>query len=257
MAIPLKSPEEVERMRISCQAAALLLDDVMDLIQPGLTTREVDEFAAERIAEYGGTSPFHGYRGFPGNICISINEEVVHGIAGPRRIREGDVVKLDVGIVIDGWVGDTAATVALDPIDSRVAELIRATRQALDQGVREAVAGRRVGDISFAIERHILSAGFSIVRDFVGHGVGRELHEEPHVPNHGRQGQGPVLEPGMTLAIEPMVSMGRPDVRILADQWTVVTCDEQPSAHFEHTVLITPNEPEILTIPCRTTTAFR
>jgi methionyl aminopeptidase len=199
------------------------------------------------IQKSGGKSAFLNYRGFPGNICISINEEVVHGIGGTRRIQYGDIVKLDVGIVLDGWVGDTATTVPVGAVDPDVARLLEVTQRALAKGVEQARAENRVGDISAAIENFVVKNGFSVVREFVGHGVGRCLHEEPQVPNYGQAGRGPKLKPGMTLAIEPMVNAGQGEVRVLADGWTVVTRDGKPSAHFEHTVLVTENEPEILT----------
>lgn len=249
--IPIKSGSEIDRMREACQIARGILAEISDACRPGATTKEVDEKAAHLIAEAGCRSAFLGYRlgavTFPGNICISINEEVVHGIGGPRKIEDGDIVKLDVGVVHRGWVGDTAATVAVGTIAPEVAELLRVTETALEQGIQQARGGARLGDIGAAVEKHVTAEGLSIVRDFVGHGVGRKLHEEPQVPNYGKAGTGPKLRPGMTLAIEPMVNLGTSGVSILPDGWTVVTLDGKPSAHFEHTVLITPDEPEILT----------
>lgn len=192
-------------------------------------------------------SAFLGYKQFPGNICISVNEEVVHGIGGPRRVQYGDIVKIDCGVIRDGWVGDTATTVAVGVIDPRIQRLLQVTEDALELGIRKAQAGRRVGDIGAAIEDEVVAHGFSVVREFVGHGVGKKLHEEPQVPNYGRPGTLQKLKPGMTLAIEPMVNMGTASIRILEDKWTVVTADGKPSAHFEHTVLITSGEPEVLT----------
>lgn len=247
MSIPIKSDREIERMRNSCRVASEILDRVSSLIRPGITTGEVDHAAAECMAEFDCKSAFLGYRGFPGNICISINEEVVHGIGGLRRIQYGDIVKLDIGVVKDGWVGDTATTVPVGAIDPRVQRLLQVTEDTLELAITYAVAGRRLGDLCSAIEDEVGAHGYSVVREFVGHGVGRKLHEEPQVPNYGRAGSGPKLKAGMTIAIEPMVNMGVAGVRVLPDKWTVVTLDGKHSAHFEHTVLITKAEPEILT----------
>ncbi len=224
-----------------------MLDRVSSLIRPGLTTRDVDQAAADFMAEEGVKSAFLGYRGFPGNICISVNEEVVHGIGGTRRIQYGDIVKLDIGVIKDGWVGDTATTVPVGIIDDKTSRLLRVTQDVLEHAITYARAGRRLGDLCAAIEQEVVANGYTVVREFVGHGVGRSLHEEPQVPNYGRRGEGPKLKAGMTIAIEPMVNLGAAAVRTLADKWTVVTADAKPSAHFEHTVLITKSDPEILT----------
>jgi len=247
MSIPIKSEREIEKMRLACRAASDVLDRVSSLIRPGITTAEVDQAAADFIAEMGCKSAFLGYRGFPGNICISLNEEVVHGIGGHRRVQYGDIVKLDIGVIREGWVGDTATTVPVGITDDKVQRLLMVTENTLDMAITYAQSGRRLGDLCSAIEDEILSNGYTVVREFVGHGVGRKLHEEPQVPNYGRAGSGPKLKPGMTIAIEPMVNMGTAGVRVLDDKWTVVTLDGKPSAHFEHTVLITKGEPEILT----------
>jgi methionyl aminopeptidase len=247
MSIPIKTEREAEKMRISCRTASSVLERVSALIRPGITTAEVDEAAADFIAEEGSRSAFLGYRGFPGNICISINEEVVHGIGSKRRIQYGDIVKLDIGVIKNGWVGDTATTVSAGMIDEKVQRLLRVTEETLDHAITFAQNGSRLGDVCAAIEEQILANGYTVVKEFVGHGVGRQLHEEPQVPNYGRRGTGPKLKPGMTLAIEPMVNMGGSAVKVLDDKWTVVTCDGKPSAHFEHTVLITRGQPEILT----------
>lgn len=252
MSIPIKSDREIERMRNSCRVASEILDRVSSLIRPGITTGEIDRAAAEYMTEFDCKSAFLGYRGFPGNICISINEEVVHGIGGLRRIQYGDIVKLDIGVVKDGWVGDTATTVPVGAIDPRVQRLLQVTEDTLELAITYAVAGRRLGDLCSAIEDEVGAHGYSVVREFVGHGVGRKLHEEPQVPNYGRAGSGPKLKAGMTIAIEPMVNMGVAGVRVLPDKWTVVTLDGKHSAHFEHTVLITKAEPEILTWRKRT-----
>lgn len=245
--IPIKNDREIAKMRDACQSASVVLDQVVGMVRPGLATADIDQAAADYMADNRCTSAFLGYRGFPGNICISINEEVVHGIGGSRRIQYGDIVKLDIGVVKNGWVGDTATTVPVGVIEPKVQRLLQVTEETLDHAVTFAVSGRRLGDLCAAIEDEVIANGYSVVREFVGHGVGRQLHEEPQVPNYGRRGSGPKLKPGMTIAIEPMVNMGSSGVRILSDEWTVVTVDRKPSAHFEHTVLITKGQPEILT----------
>ena len=250
--IPIKNEREIEKMRQSCKTASAILDRVSSLLRPGITTRDVDQAAADFMSEEKCRSAFLGYRKFPGNICISINEEVVHGIGGSRRIQYGDIVKLDIGVVKDGWVGDTATTVPIGVIDTKVQRLLQVTEETLDLAIKHANAGRRLGDLCAAIEDTIVANGYTVVREFVGHGVGRKLHEEPQVPNYGRAGSGPKLKAGMTIAIEPMVNMGGSAVRVLEDNWTVVTVDSKPSAHFEHTVLITKGEPEILTWRAKT-----
>ena len=223
---------------------------------PGVSTGEIDKLAARLIAKKGGRSPFLHYRGFPGHICISVNDEVVHGIGGSRRIQYADIVKLDIGIILRGWVGDTATTIPVGAVAPEVTRLLDKTQEALAVGIEQAREGNRVYDISQAIENFVVSNGYSVVREFVGHGVGRTLHEEPHVPNYGREIKAK-LKPGMTIAIEPMVNMGRAQVRVLADGWTVVTNDGKPSAHFEHTVLITEGDPEILTCLPATTSRLK
>lgn len=247
MSIPIKNEREIEKMRLACRAASEVLDRVTGLVRPGITTGEIDLAAADFMAELGCKSAFLGYRGFPGNICISLNEEVVHGIGGSRRIQYGDIVKLDIGVVKDGWVGDTATTVPVGIVDEKVQRLLAVTESTLELAITYVQAGRRLGDMCAAIEDEIVANGYTVVREFVGHGVGRKLHEEPQVPNYGRPGSGPKLKPGMTLAIEPMVNTGTAGVKVLDDKWTVVTLDGKPSAHFEHTVLVTKGEPEILT----------
>jgi methionyl aminopeptidase len=247
--IPIKKEEEIEGMRRSGQVLAEILEKLTPLVQPGATTKDLDEAAAKLIREAGGKSPFHGYRGFPGHICASMNEEVVHGIPGKRKLLYGDVLKMDIGIALGGWVGDTAISVPVGAIAPETEALLARTQLALAKGIEQARAGNRLGDISAAIERCVLAAGYTVVKEFVGHGVGRSLHEEPQIPNYGRPGSGPLLKAGMTLAIEPMVNLGVEGVRILKDGWTVVTVDGKPSSHFEHTVLVTEGEPEILT--CR------
>jgi methionyl aminopeptidase len=249
--IPIKTAREIEQMRHACRTASDILEKVSELVRPGVTTKEVDEAAADFMQEAQVKSAFLGYRlghrVFPGNICISLNDEVVHGIASQRRIQYGDIVKLDIGVIQDGWVGDTATTIPVGMVEERIDQLLRVTESALQHAIVQAREGARLGDICAAIEEEALRHWFSVVREFVGHGVGRKLHEEPQIPNYGKRGSGPRLKAGMTLAIEPMVNMGAAAVRLLEDGWTVRTADGLPSAHFEHTVLITKEEPEILT----------
>jgi methionyl aminopeptidase len=249
--IPIKTTKETEKMRRACRTASEILDRVSELVRPGITTKEVDQAAADFMQEASVKSAFLGYRlghrVFPGNICISLNDEIVHGIGSRRRIQYGDIVKLDIGVIQDGWVGDTATTVPVGVIEERVGRLLRATETALARAIGAAFEGVRLGDLCAEIEEEATRHRFAVVREFVGHGVGRKLHEEPQVPNYGRRGSGPRLRPGMTLAIEPMINMGTASVRLLEDGWTVCTADGMPSAHFEHTILITEGDPEILT----------
>ena len=244
--IPIKSPREIEKMRKAGKVASEILEKLGDFLRPGVLTRDVDQYATELIAEAGCKSAFLGYRKFPGNICISINEQVVHGIGGARTVQYGDIVKIDVGVFKDGWVGDTARTFPVGIISPEVQRLLQVTEEALEKAIPFAREGCRLYDVSGTIENHVVSNGYNVVREFVGHGVGRKLHEEPQVPNY-KAGDNPKLKAGMTLAIEPMVNMGTAEVKVLGDQWTVVTADGKPSAHFEHTVLVTRGEPEILT----------
>ena len=245
--IPIKNEREIEKMRAACASAARVLDRLGAMVRPGITTGEVDAAAADYISEEGCKSAFLGYKNFPGQICISVNEEVVHGIGGSRRIQYGDVVKLDVGVVKNGWVGDTAKTVPVGAINPLWSRLLAVTEDVLDRVIPLLTAGRRLGDVCAFIEDEVVANGYSVVREFVGHGVGRKLHEDPQIPNFGRRGTGPKLKPGMTLAVEPMVNLGTAVVRTLEDGWTVVTEDRAPSAHFEHTILVTKGAPEIMT----------
>lgn len=245
--IPIKSPREIESMRVAGATAARILQALAREVVPGRTTGEIDRLAAELMRENDCKSAFLGYRGFPGQTCISVNEEVVHGIGGARRIMPGDIVKIDVGIVKGGFIGDNATTVAAGDISDETKRLLAATEQSLFEAISHARAGRRLADLCGAVEAFVKPRGFTVVREFVGHGVGRRLHEEPQVPNYRPNGKTPVLMPGMTLAIEPMVNAGVASVRILDDGWTVITEDRKPSAHFEHTVLVTEGDPEILT----------
>lgn len=245
--IVLKNEKDQAAMRAAGAVAAQVLQEVTAFIAPGVTTREIDTFAAETIRRHGARSAFLGYRKYPCHVCISVNEEVVHGLAGNRRVNFGDLVSVDVGVYHLGFVGDTARTVAAGGCDPLAQKLMDVTEQALDRGIRAAVPGHRVADISQAIQQFVEAHGFSVVREFVGHGVGRAVHEDPQVPNYVDGKKTERLRPGMTLAIEPMVNAGRPGVRVLADGWTAVTEDGLPSAHFEHTVLITAAGPDILT----------
>src|SRR5437899_1536239 len=249
--IILKSERDLEAMRPACAVASAVLNEVSAFIQPGVTTRQVDDFAASRIKFYGAKSAFLGYRKYPCNICISVNDQVVHGLAGPRQLCFADIVSLDVGVIYNGFIGDTARTVAVGGCGVLAQRLMDVTEKALFEGIEQAVQGNRVKDISHAIQKYVEGNGFSVVREFVGHGVGRSMHEEPQVPNFVDGKSSPKLRPGMTIAIEPMVNAGGPAVKILNDGWTVVTRDGSLSAHFEHTVLITEGEAEILTWPER------
>jgi methionyl aminopeptidase len=245
--IILKSERDLEAMRPACRVAATVLNEVGAFVQPGVTTREVDEFAAGRIKAHGARSAFLGYRKYPCNICISVNDEVVHGLAGPRLLRFGDIVSLDVGVYYRGFVGDTAKSVAVGGCGVEAQRLMDVTDGALYEGIRQAVTGHRVVDISRAIQTYVERNGYSVVREFVGHGVGRSVHEKPEVPNFVDGKSSAKLRPGMTLAIEPMVNAGGAAIKILSDRWTAVTQDGSLSAHFEHTVLVTEGAPEILT----------
>ena len=236
-------------MRPAGAVAGTVLEEIAAFIKPGLTTRQVDEFAAKRIKQHGAKSAFLGYRNYPCHTCLSVNEEVVHGLAGDRELHFGDIISVDVGVYYKGFVGDTARTVAVGGCGVAAQRLMDVTEHALGEGIAAAVPGNRVTDISRAIQTYVEANGFSVVREFVGHGVGRSMHEEPQVPNFVDPKSNQKLRSGMTLAIEPMVNTGQAGVKILKDGWTVVTQDGLLSAHFEHTVLITEGEPEILTCP--------
>ena len=247
--IILKSERDLEAMRPACAVASAVLNEVAAFIRPGLTTKQVDEFAGERIKSFGAKSAFLGYRKYPCQICISVNDQVVHGLANAGQLKFGDIVSLDVGVVHNGFIGDTAKTVSVGGCGLVAQKLMDVTEKSLYEGIAQALPGNRVADISRAIQKYVEGNGYSVVREFVGHGVGRTMHEDPQIPNFVDGKSSPKLRPGMTLAIEPMVNAGRADVKILKDGWTVVTQDGSLSAHFEHTVLITEGEPEILTWP--------
>lgn len=245
--IILKSKEEVGKITSASRIVAEALQALKDFIEPGMTTQELDLFVEKKIREKGGIPAFKGYRNFPATLCISINEEVVHGIPSAERvIRAGDIVGLDLGAIYDGFYGDSAITVAIGEVSPEAKRLIQVTEESLLAGIDRAREGNRLSDISHAVQSHVERAGYTVVTDFVGHGIGRSLHEEPQVPNFGPPGRGPRLREGMVLAIEPMVNMGKSDVRVLEDRWTAVTSDGSLSAHFEHTVAITKEGPVIL-----------
>jgi methionyl aminopeptidase len=247
--IVIKTERDLELMRPACTVAGTVLDEVAAFIKPGVTTKQVDEFAAQRIKAHGAKSAFLGYRKYPCQTCISVNDAVVHGLGTDRELRFGDIVSLDVGVVFNGFIGDTARTVAVGGCGVLAQRLMDVTEKSLYEGIAAALPGNRVTDISRAVQKYVEANGFSVVREFVGHGVGRSMHEEPQIPNFVDSKMNQKLKPGMTIAIEPMVNAGRADVKILKDGWTVVTQDGSLSAHFEHTVLITDGEPEILTWP--------
>jgi methionyl aminopeptidase len=255
--IVIKTERDLELMRPACAVAGTVLDEVAAFIKPGVTTQQVDEFAAQRIKSHGAKSAFLGYRKYPNQTCISVNEEVVHGLGTARELRFGDIVSLDVGVVFNGFIGDTARTVAVGGCGVLAQHLMDVTEKSLYEGIAAALPGNRVTDISRAVQRYVESNGFSVVREFVGHGVGRSMHEEPQIPNYVDSKCNHKLRPGMTIAIEPMVNAGRADVKILKDGWTVVTIDGSLSAHFEHTVLITSGKPEILTWPEKKLSALK
>lgn len=250
----IKSAKEIDLMRVAGRIAQQVLDEVGNSIQPGMTTKQIDELAAEIIRKKGAKSAFLGYKKYPCHICISVNDEVVHGMAGKRRVEFGDIISLDVGVVHGGYIGDTAKTVAVGGCSLEAQRLMEVTEKALYEGIAQARSGNRVSDISRAVQRCVESHGYSVVREFVGHGVGRSVHEEPQVPNYLDDKPSPRLKAGMTIAIEPMVNAGGPAIEMLNDGWTVVTKDGELSAHFEHTVLITEADAEILTCASKTAT---
>jgi len=245
--IPIRKGKQLDGMRAAGLCAAGILRETAAAVRPGMTTQQIDDLAGLLIAQRGVSSAFLGYRGYPGNLCISLNEEVVHGIRGPRVIQPGDIVKLDVGVVKDGWIGDNAMTVPVPPVSDLVHRLLWATEEALHVGLSHATDGTMLGDLCHSIEECVTGFGFRVVREFVGHGVGRKLHEEPQVPNFVGPRKGPKIQPGLVIAIEPMVNIGTCDVVMLEDGWTIVTRDRLPSAHFEHTIAVTENGPRILT----------
>lgn len=247
--ITLKSRYEIEKIQYSCKIVAEILDRLGEMIAPGVTTLDL-ELAAEELIKKKKVKPaFKGYHGFPCCLCTSVNTEVVHGIPSAKRVlANGDIIGVDVGVINDGYYGDAARTFPVGTISPEAGKLLTVTEEALHKGIGQAVIGNRLSDISHAIEQHALASGFSAVRDFVGHGIGRRLHEEPQVPNYGPAGQGPKLKPGMVLALEPMINQGRYEVEVLADGWTAVTVDKSLSAHFEHTIVVSEDGPRILSL---------
>jgi len=246
--ITIKSKAEFETMRRAGRLVAETLDKLRTAVKPGMSTGDLDKIAYEHITKHGGVPSFKGYHGFPASICTSVNDEVVHGIPSKRRmVSEGDIISIDCGAIIDGWHGDAAVTVPVGHTNAEMERLLKVTEESLHKGIDLAVPGKRLGDVSAAIQRYAEAQGYSVVREYVGHGIGREMHEEPQIPNWGTPGRGVLLKQGMALALEPMVNAGKAEVRVLKDDWTVVTQDGKWSAHFEHTVALTENGPEILT----------
>ena len=245
--IKIKSLEEIEILRQAGKILASVIRELKSSLKSGITTKDIDVFAEKLMQKYGVSPAFKGYRGFPASVCVSINEEVVHGIPGERVLKEGDIVSLDVGIIYKDFYSDTAVTVGIGSIEPRLEKLLEVTYAALYKGIDKALVNNHLSDISHAVQYFVESNHFSVVRDFVGHGIGRSLHEEPEIPNFGPPHEGPLLKEGMVLAIEPMVNMGAWQTKIGSDGWTVTTEDGKPSAHFEHTILVTQNGPEILT----------
>ena len=245
--IRIKSPQEIDILRKAGKILSLIIKQLASSLTAGMTTKDIDAKAVSLIQQYGVKSAFKGYRGFPASACISVNEGVVHGIPNQLNIRNGDIVSIDVGIICDDYYSDSAITVGVGPLNPQVKKLLEVTESALYKGIEQARAGGHLSDISHAVQSYVEMQGFSVVRDFVGHGIGRQLHEDPEIPNYGAPRQGPVLKEGMVLAIEPMVNMGVHRTKVLKDGWTVVTQDGKPSAHFEHCILVTSNGVEILT----------
>ncbi|MGH7721458.1 MAG: type I methionyl aminopeptidase [Candidatus Dormibacteria bacterium] len=247
-AFRLKRPEEIERMRASGRILGACLAHLAAAVRPGITTLDLDSLADTFIRDHGCFPGFLGYQGYPNSLCVSVNDEVVHGIPGARVIDEGDLVSLDCGLILDGWWADSGLSVACAEATPEVSRLIEVTRESLERGIGAARPGNRIGDIGHAIQTYAESEGYSLVREYVGHGIGRNMHEPPQVPNHGQPATGNLLKPGYVLAIEPMVNAGGPQVRVLDDGWTVVTMDGRLSCYFEHTVAITEDGPEVLTM---------
>jgi methionyl aminopeptidase len=242
-----RSQAEIGQMRKAAELVAAILAELEAAVAPGVSTKDLDTLAEKLTRDAGAVPAFKGYRGYPATLCASVNEQVVHGIPGPKPLVDGDIVSLDIGVKLNGYFGDSAVTVPVGSVDERTTQLLAVTREALDKAIAQARVGQRLSDIGHAVQSHVEAHGFSVVREFVGHGIGEELHEDPQVPNYGAPGRGPKLAEGMVLALEPMVAMGRPDVRVLADGWTAVTRDGSLAAHFEHTVALTADGPLVLT----------
>ena len=247
MAVTIKNSREIDKMREAGKVVAIVHQRIVEALAPGMTTQDLDDIARDSFEEMGAGSSFLNHHGFTGRICASINEEIVHGIPGNRRLRDGDIISVDIGATIGGYHGDSAWTYGVGSISPDAARLLRDTEEALYLGVAQARAGNRLGAIGHAVEQFAVGLGYGLVREYGGHGIGRQMWEEPHVANHGDPDRGVLLRPGMTLAIEPMLNLGGDETKVLADGWTVITQDKSLSAHFEHTVVITTGEPEILT----------
>jgi methionyl aminopeptidase len=246
--VQLKSKNEIQKMKSAGAVVARVLHEIADLMKPGASTWDLDQFAFSRTKELGAKPAFKGYHGFPATLCVSVNEEVVHGIPSKKRIlKEGDIVGVDFGVILDGWFGDSARTFPVGQVSAGATKLIETTQKSLELGLQEVQPGAHLFNIGAAIQNYVEQFGYSVVREFVGHGIGRSLHEDPQVPNFGVRGKGLLLKPGMVLAIEPMINAGKPEVKVLADGWTAVTVDRALSAHFEHTVAVTDTGHEVLT----------
>ncbi len=250
-----KSGAELEVMRQCGRVVAQILGELEPLVRPGIRTRDLDLYAEKRTRELGAVPAFKGYRGYPASVCVSVNEEIIHGIPSGRILQDGDIVSLDFGVLFEGFYGDSAVTVPVGRVPEEAARLIASARQSFLKGFEQVREGNRLSDVSAAVQRSVEGDGFSVIRQFVGHGIGRALHEEPQIPNFGAPGRGPKLRPGMTLAIEPMIALGGWEVEVLEDGWTAVTKDRSLSAHYEHTVALTEEGPEILTAPSADTSA--
>ncbi len=243
-----KSPVELEKMRAANQLVAQVLEELAAMVAPGISTADLDAAAESKVRAAGAEPAFKGYRGYPATLCASVNEQVVHGIPNRKAMKSGDIISLDMGVKLDGYYGDSAVTVPVGAVSDEVKWLLRVTQEALDAGIAQIKVGGRISDIGHAIQKYVEAHGYSVVREFVGHGIGASLHEEPQIANYGEPGRGPRLVEGMTLAIEPMVNMGKAAVKVLSDGWTAVTKDGSLSAHFEHTVAVTKNGPDVLTL---------
>jgi methionyl aminopeptidase len=242
----LKSPREIQKIKAACQIVAEILQILIDEACEGLTTEDLDKRAYDLTIKKGAVPAFKGYHGFPKTICASVNEEVIHGIPDGRILKNGDIVGIDFGVVLDGWYGDSAVTLAIGEVSEEAKKLLKITEECLYKGIESAIPGKRLGDLGFSVQEHAEKNGYGVVRDFVGHGVGRALHEEPQVPNFGKKGSGLIIEPGMVIAIEPMITVGSYKVKVLKNNWTAVTTDGSLAAHFEHTIAVTEQGPIIL-----------
>ena len=242
-----KSPAEIEKLRRSGRMVRELLEEIREQVRPGISTMDLERFVTGRLAQRGARAAFKGYRGYPCSLCTSVNEQVIHGIPSDRLLNDGDILSVDMGVIVDGYYGDSAITIPVGEIPESAQRLLSVTEGALGQAIAKVRLGNRLGDVSAGVQQYVEPRGYSVVREFVGHGIGRELHEEPQIPNFGPPGHGPVLKEGMVLAIEPMVNAGGPAVRVLNDNWTAVTVDGKLSAHFEHMVAVSQNGPDVLT----------